>query len=170
MRMDVLRFNTYLLAVVTAMLLSGCQTSSSEKKKELALIELHMEANPDGTEKTETVQVFRNNPIQFTINSDAFLDTRYLTNAIVLDTDGGFAIQFDFDKQGAWRLESATSMNAGRHVLVHALFPESRWLAAPLPKRRIGSGRLTFTPDCTREEADRLVRGLAKTIKEVRKK
>jgi hypothetical protein len=167
MRMHGLRINFYLLALVAAAA-CGCQTSKS--KEPVTHIELHMETNPDGTERTQKILVNRTAPIRLTVNHEPFLDTRYLTNAAVVEALGVFSIQLDFDQQGRWMLESATSMNPGKRVAVLALFPEPRWLAAPLPQRRIANGRLTFTPDCSREEADRLVQGLHRSISKLKKK
>jgi hypothetical protein len=167
MRTDLWRINLYLLALL-AVAMCGCQTSKRKAEK-MTLIELHIEANLDGTEKTQEIAINRTAPVKITVAAEPFLDTRYLTNAVVLDTPGGFFLQLDFDREGAWRLESATSRYTGKRVAILATFPEPRWLAAPLPPRRIGNGRLTFTPDCTREEADRIVSGLHESIKEVKK-
>ena len=37
---------------------------------------------------------------------------------------------------------------------------EARWLALPLIRQRIGTGVLAFSPDTTRDVAQRLVQGL----------
>ena len=65
-----------------------------------------------------------------------------------------------FNRQGSWILERASVMDRGRHLAVFGDFGEARWLAAPLITDKNSSGRLTFTPDCTRAEAERFVRGL----------
>ena len=44
--------------------------------------------------------------------------------------------------------------------MVHTVTTEARWLAAPRISQRIKDGVLVFTPDATREEAERIVRGL----------
>ena len=48
---------------------------------------------------------------------------------------------------------------------MYCRFPDPRWLAAPVFTKRITDGVLVFTPDCTREEADRIVKGLKLAIK-----
>ena len=48
-------------------------------------------------------------------------------------------------------------------------FGELRWLAAPILQQRIRDGLLVFTPDATREEAERIVRGLKNVAKTVQK-
>jgi hypothetical protein len=45
----------------------------------------------------------------------------------------------------------------------------SRWIAAPLLSGRISTGLFAFTPDTTREEADRIARGLNNVAEQVRK-
>jgi hypothetical protein len=47
---------------------------------------------------------------------------------------------------------------------------ESRWLAAPIVRKRIGDGKLIFTPDATREECDTIVTGLNAVAKKVKEK
>ena len=43
------------------------------------------------------------------------------------------------------------------------------WLAAPMTNKRISDGVLVFTPDASREEADRIVLGLNNVAKEAQK-
>jgi hypothetical protein len=66
-------------------------------------------------------------------------------------------------------LDGATSANHNRRVAVFARWPEGRWLASPMIHKRIADGVLTFTPDCTREEAVRIVRGLNNVAKKIKK-
>jgi hypothetical protein len=44
-----------------------------------------------------------------------------------------------------------------------------RWLAAPRITGRIADGRLEFTPDATRDEAERIVHGLNRVAELVAK-
>jgi len=46
---------------------------------------------------------------------------------------------------------------------------DGRWLAVPSITQRINDGVLTFTPDCSREEADELVAGLNVVAKKTQK-
>ena len=43
------------------------------------------------------------------------------------------------------------------------------WLAAPLIRRPIADGVLTFTPDASREEAEKIVKGLNNVTEKIKK-
>ena len=48
-------------------------------------------------------------------------------------------------------------------------FTDSRMIAAPMITKRKTTGIIRFTPDCTREEAEQIVKGLTTAIKEIKK-
>jgi preprotein translocase subunit SecD len=138
-------------------------------KKEKAIIMFHVEATPDPS-RTTTVPVFRANPVLLTINSDPFAGNGEIDEISIVDLDGGgWGIRVKFDAHGKLVLQNITSRNMGRHLAVYVAFPEIRWLAAPRIARRIADGVFIFTPDCTREEADRIVKGVMNVTKEARK-
>jgi hypothetical protein len=70
---------------------------------------------------------------------------------------------------GGWLLEQYTTANKGKHLAISAEFGEMRWLAAPKITQRLGEGRLVFTPDATREEAERIVDGVNRVAKRAQK-
>ncbi len=67
-------------------------------------------------------------------------------------------------KMGGLILEQYSGSNSGRHFVIYGQWGskagEGRWLAAPSITQRISDGVLTFTPDCSLEEANKLVAGL----------
>ncbi|MBI4660458.1 MAG: hypothetical protein HY735_16600 [Verrucomicrobia bacterium] len=163
-------FNIYLL-IIASSLLTGCETTQSNKRgKEASTLRLHLQANSDGTPHTTTASVYREKPIQVPISSNPFLTEIDLESAAVVEVQGGFAIQVQFNRHGALLLENVTTVSRGRHIAILSQFTETRWLAAPLISRRITDGTLVFTPDASREEADRIVRGLSNFIVAARKK
>ena len=172
------RFNSYLLVAVCLVAFAGCEsTPSKEEKKKLATLRVHLETTPDGDERTRKAKVFRANPIEFIVEKDAFLDESQILDAAVTSSIGGYAIVVGFDRRGTMLLEQYSARNPGRHFAIIAEWGEeygtSRWLAAPIIRQRLGTGRLSFTPDCTREEADAIVLGLnlhAKKNAEYKKK
>jgi preprotein translocase subunit SecD len=147
--------------------LAGCE--SSKDQKELSQIELHLETSADGTDFTQTVPIYRAAPNYLTVERSSSIDERDLVKASVVD-ENGFAIQLQFDEHGVLVLENLTRGNPGRRIAVLARFGESRWLAAPLSPKPIIDGKFTFTPDATREEAERIVRGLNNEVEELKKK
>ena len=94
------------------------------------------------------------------MDREPFLFENNITAAKVVEERGGFEIELQFDQKGTWLLEQYTTANKTRRVAVFAIFGESRWLAAPLITRRVSDGKFTFSPDATREESERIVRGL----------
>ena len=83
---------------------------------------------------------------------------------------GSFAIALQFDRRGTWLLEQYTVSGKGRRAAIFSQFSDTRWLAAPILNRNITDGRFVFTPDATRAEAERIVRGLNNVAKVVKKK
>jgi hypothetical protein len=168
MRIHPNRFNIYLLVALLAIgSTTGCK--SFGKKKEVTTLRFHLEVTPDGTDKNGPVPINRTDPIYVNVENQPFLSEGSITKASVIDVMGGFAIFIQFDRQGTWLLEQYSVANKGRRVAIMSQFGEVRWLAAPIMTKRINDGTFVFTPDATRAEADRIVRGLnnvAKTIQE----
>jgi hypothetical protein len=169
------RFNIYLLAVLWLLSASGCQSPQGKKeraeKKQVALIQFHLEVNQDGTPSNEPVPVFREKPMYFNVDKSPFADTSNVESAKVVDTiGGGFAIQVKLDWEGTQLLDGVTTGSRGRHIVVFSDFGQKRWLAAPVISKRISDGVFTFTPDATREETDRIVRGLNNLVKKEKKR
>lgn len=170
-----LRFNIYFLVV--AALFMGCKSDSPEKSekkkqdKELSTIRLHLEVNADDTGRTATVRVYKANPMLVGMYTAPFLDESYLDEASIVEDGGGISIRLKFDyPRGARFLEMATTSYKGQRIIVECAFPEIRCIAAPVITRRIVDGVFEFTPDATRDEAERIVRGLNNVIKQIKKK
>ena len=168
-------FNTYLL-VSLVWGATGCETTPPAKPpkpapaaktgpkksgKELSTLSLHLQVNADGTERNAPVLVFRENPVQINVERTSFLNEGHIIKASVEeDPDGLISIRIQFDRSGTWLLENITSANSGKHIVLFSQFGDARFLAAPIIHTRITDGSLTFTPDASRAEAERIVRGL----------
>ncbi len=170
------RFNTYLLATlaVAATVVCGCQsTAKPESKKLLSVLRLHLGVSPDGTGGQKSIPVYRQNPVNISVEKQPFLSEGNVVEAKVIDVVGGFALWIKFDHPGAALLEEHTTANRGRRIAVFSQFGEkiknSRWLAAPVIGRRITDGVFTFTPDATREEAEEIALGLNNVARKVQK-
>jgi preprotein translocase subunit SecD len=165
-------FNTYLCLAVLAGLGLGCQSVPNndtttyksvedDPAKQLTALRLHVESAGDATQKTIEVPVYRARPTLVRVSADPFLDEQYVMSAEVLDEPGGgHSIQVEFTRKGKWILDQYTTQNMKRRIGVFASFGQERWLAAPVIRQVQTDGKFTFTPDATREEADRIVRGL----------
>jgi hypothetical protein len=159
-------FNIYLLCVL-ALAGGGCATS--KKAKDLSTIRFHIETNPDGTERNALAMVGRKDPFPVNIEKKPFLTEAQVQHAAVVDALGGYQIMIQFDRQGTWLLEQYSTAAKEKRVAISSAFPEARWLAAPRLARRITDGLFVFTPDATREEAERIVKGLNLMVEEIAK-
>ena len=163
------RFNFYLLAVwATALLAAGCDTFSKKGKYEESSLRLHLEVNAAGGTQGTNVLIGRTSPFSLSVDRQPFLSEFHMESAKVVDLLGGFSIAIQFNPEGTILLEQYTTEYRGRHAAVLAEFGVMRWIAAPVMQNRITSGQFLFTPDTTREEAERIVRGLNRVAELVR--
>ena len=159
-------FNTYLLLL--AGLVVGCQTSD-KKKKELSTFRMHIEMNQDSTGRSSPVTIGRSEPFVVNAENQPFITENHVDSASVIDGLGGFQIMIQFNQEGKWLLEQYSLASRDKRAAIFSNFGDTRWLAAPKLIRKISDGVLVFTPDCTREEADRIVRGLNNVVREIKK-
>jgi hypothetical protein len=170
MMREIVRFNIYLIAGLLLVSICGCSSPFHREKKIAATITLHLEQDEDGISDIGPVTVGRSAPMVVSVDKSPFLDSSDLDAATVVDEEGGlFSIRLKFNWRGTSLLDAETSANPGKRIVIHASFGQKRWLAAPMIHQRIANGVLTFTPDCTREEADKLVEGLNNIAKEMKK-
>jgi hypothetical protein len=157
------RFNTYLL-LAALVALTGCQTESRLRKRQVTVLGVHLEARADAGERTAPISVFRENPLVLNVQKEPFLNESMVVSANVIENPGGFAISVQFDDHGQRLLEMYSAQNPGKHIVITCQFGKKlehkRNLAAPIIPRRIGNGALMFTPDADRAEADDIVYGL----------
>ena len=162
------RFNLYLALIAAVMFLGGCQTAGKHQSEKLAAgLRIYLQVSSDEAGDMtmgQTISVLRSNPVLVTIGRDPILTEAHIFAAKVINTPGGFAIEIQFDETGAAMLEQYSAANPGRYFAIFGEWDEkpvkTRWLAAPLITHRIANGVLSFTADCSREEADQFVRGL----------
>jgi hypothetical protein len=167
-------FNIYLLA---ATLLLGCKSpqekidkaESRKQKKEMSTLWLHLEAPADGSGRAEPVPILRASPVLVNVLKSPFLDERDILQAKLAGHMNGFVIQVQFNDHGTLVLDGISSSNKGKRIAIMSQFGDVRWLAAPVLSKRITNGVLTFTPDATREEAERIVRGLNNAAEKLKK-
>jgi preprotein translocase subunit SecD len=167
------RFNLFLALAVLLTPLCGC-TSLFHKNQPVGAMRIHIELAPENaaaqTGEAETVSLLRANPVQVTIDKTPILTEANLLAAKVIATPDAPAIEVRFDENGTWILEQYTASNPGRHLVIYGQWgkklKEGRWLAAPLITGRLNYGILSFTPDMTRDEANKFVLGLNSVAKQ----
>ncbi len=154
------RFNIYLLTALSLVLLTGCPTIGQHKPKESAFLEFHLESRRDAFTDVQTVPIYRANPIYLNVAREPFMKSADIEGATVVDELGGFVIRLKFGQEGTQILSTISGSNPGKHMAILCITDSSRWLAAPVIQKQIPDGVITFTPDATREEAEKIVRGL----------
>jgi hypothetical protein len=144
-----------------------------KKGKERTFLRVHLQENPDGTDRNTTITVYRANPVKINVHKVHFLDEANVEKAEVVDDVGGFAIKLQFDRRGSRELSNISNAYKGQQIAIVAWFGDGldklRWLAAPYMNRPIENGVLMFTPDATREEAERICLGINNTVKAIEK-
>jgi hypothetical protein len=165
-------FNGFLvLALMT--LAPGCKTGAERKRaKELSTVRIHVESDRGTTDSSSAISIHRASPILLNISREAIIDESNVAAARVVDEPGGlFGVEIQLDRRGSWILEHATVSHRGRHLAIFSEFGEqARWLAAPLIQAKNSSGLLRFTPDATREEAERFARGLNNLARQIERR
>ena len=165
-------FNGFLLLALAASL-TACKTSEERKRaKEMSTLRIHVEADRGSTDSSSAIAVHRSSPVLLNILREAVLDESNVSAARVIDEPGGlYAVEIQFDRRGSWILERTTVSNRGRHLAIFSQFGnQARWLAAPVMQAKNSSGLMRFTPDATREETDRFVRGLNNLARKIERK
>src|SRR5262245_42362394 len=169
-------FNTYLLALLFLLLLTGCQSPERKARQRLAVLNVHLESR-NLPERQKTVSVYRERPFTLGVEMEPFRTQNDVAEAKVIEVVGGFAIHLQLTQRGSRLLEQYSSVNPGKHLAIFSQFVdppketlnEGRWLAAPRINHRIMDGVLVFTPDATREEAERIVFGLNNVVRKLKK-
>lgn len=178
------RINTFfMLAVVLSGWIgfAGCSTPGGDEtggkdgekakksKKEVSTLRLHLEANDDTGFGTRKIRILRRAPVDLIVRREPFIDEGDIKMARVINTpDGGFSIGVQLTTHGQLVLGMETTANRGRRVAVYSMWTEGRWLGAPQILRTIEDGVFVFTPDCNREEAERIVKGLNRVAVELK--
>ncbi len=161
-------FNLFFGLMAWVGLLAGCATGSDEKtpegdqkpEKQASTLRLHMETETTGM-GTGKIKIKRSPPsVTLNVEKNAFADEGYLEEARVLDGMAGPILYLKFNTQGALRLQMWTVSKPGRRIAVWTKWTEGRWLGAPMINAPIEDGLLVFSPDATREELERIARGL----------
>ena len=163
------RFNTYLAAILLVLAAVGCASAKHKQHQLSTLISLHLEVSADDGGTSAPVPILRAKPEMVNVDSEAFLDEGALESARVVDDLGGFHIHLKFNWEGTMVLDGVTTDNHGRRIAVLAKWDkDTRWLGAPVIRRRASDGTFDFTPDATREEANRIVLGLSNVVAKVK--
>ncbi|KAB2659705.1 MAG: hypothetical protein DVB32_07580 [Verrucomicrobia bacterium] len=165
------RINIFLGSFLACFLLVACKTTEQKKQgKEASTIQIFLE-NVNSAAEKRLITVGERMKTQVNVDLSPFADTADLLNATVVDIDemGGFGIRLNFNDHGKLVLDTVTASSKGMRMPVLVAYTQVRWLGAPRINRRITDGSLVFTPDCTRQEAERIVRGLTNVIHKLSK-
>ena len=143
--------------------------SARQLRREKSTFTAHIETQDVGTQWCLKVQVDRQFPITLTVDRTPVLEEEHVDHAEVIDVIGGFALKITLTERGASLLDAASASYRGLRLAVFSNFGQDRWLGAPIMNQRIRNGVLIFTPDATREEAERMVNGLNNVAAKIKK-
>jgi hypothetical protein len=165
MKQCLTRFNIVLLAVLLT-LAAGCASLS----KKATVLRVHIEAsgayNPNDV---MSIEVGKDGLFPLTVEKIPILDEGHIARASVAKARDNYVIVIEFDRHGSWVLEQYTTTARSLHMAIYSQFGTNRWLAAPEIKRTIKDGVLSFTPDATLAETERLIEGLNNVAAEAQK-
>ena len=166
------RFNVYLiLMLMLAMAGTGCALFHMKKTQPVGAVRVHIESPENAGSDSQTVSVLRGDPVLVVIAKEAILTESSLLKATLVTSPGGFYVELQFDNTGALTLEQFSAAYGGKHFVIFGQWgdklKDGRWLAAPIIQGRNATGRLAFTPDMTRAEAQQWVDGLNHTAKKL---
>jgi hypothetical protein len=155
-------FNGFLALSALAFAAGCCTSEECKRSKEMSTLRVHLESDRGSHDRASAISVIRSSPVKINIDREPILHEGNVVAARLVDEDGGlFSIEIQWDRRGSWALERTTVSYRSRRLAVFSDFgKDARWLAAYVIQAKNGSGRLTFTPDATHEEAERIVRGL----------
>lgn len=175
-------FNIYFLAALLAFA-AGCSSSGGLfHHPQLATIRLYLQTGPEASGAGKVLVTREKIPM--TIEREPFLDESDLSKAQLIDEpDGTYSIELTFDDHGAMVLDMQTVSEKGRCIVIYSHFPPpgtregeapkpgaggkktSGWISAVRINGRLSNGSLVFTPDVSRDDAQRIVTGLNNVIK-----
>ncbi|HTI71281.1 MAG TPA: hypothetical protein VMF06_15025 [Candidatus Limnocylindria bacterium] len=178
MRRPICRFNLFFCFIAVLVGMAGCATTGDDapkpsagkdattkdatkkkKDKDYALLRLYRESGVPET--GGKVRFPRGSTSVLYADPSPVLDETYVKQASLVNTIGEeYVIAVQYNDQGLRILELETGNCIGKHIFIQGVWPKNRWLAAPLISQPIANGLLIFSPDCDREEAEVIVRGL----------
>ena len=159
------RFNLKLLLSVSLLAtVVGCQSPEARQARQPATLRIHLETNPNPPGHSERILVLRSAPVAINIEKSPFLNEAHIASARLLDTAEGFIVSLQLNQQGQWLLEQYTAANSNRRYAIRTQFRQNtnafdRWIAVPLISHRVTDGKINFTPDADRTEAEAFVQG-----------
>jgi preprotein translocase subunit SecD len=158
-----LRFNFYLLAVFAVIFAAGCAGGIMHPKP-ISTLDIYLECLPDGTDRSHSVPILRQEPVMVNVEKDPFLTAANISEARVVTSGDTFQLSLHFNQRGTWLLEQYSARYPQKRFAIFGQWgeklKEGRWLAAPKIQHRISDGILVFTPDATREEAEQIALGI----------
>jgi preprotein translocase subunit SecD len=130
----------------------------------MAALRIHLESESTAAGVNKNIAILRSQPVMLNISTEPILTEADVLGARLIDAYGSFSVAVTFEETAGWKLEQYTSANPGKHLAIFGQWSDKladgRWLAAPLITRRMAGNTLVFTPDASREEAEKLVNGL----------
>lgn len=150
--------------VLAAVALTGC---ASKPPKDATSMSMHLAATPSLPETRRLPVVLRMPSISLQVDRIPVMTERELEKVELTGEGDAFGMRFVFNTSGTIRLDTLTTDKRGSVIVVCF---NGVPVAAPLIRERIVDGFFEFTPDVTRQEAEKLAAGVNKLIAYLKKK
>jgi hypothetical protein len=171
-------------------LAAGCHTGGLDMNKEYTFLGVYLEARNGAATGARMVKVLN---VPFYVESEPFLTEADVSGASLVDyPDGTYAVTVTCSDHGRLVLDMTTSSSKGLNMVIFTFFPQPGWgkpkgrdafsvekAAAGQPRfsswsavrigNNLSNGTFRFTPEASRAEAERMVRGLNNMAAEVEK-
>lgn len=169
-----MRFRPFLFNIILPLLaagvFAGCETPKKKgeaktpkaTKDNISTIRFHLEAHPSDGDRTMMAKVGRTRPMQMVLMASPMITEANVLKAEAWNTtDGLVAIRLELDRIGRRILMINSGSQRGGRMAVSSHFPEPHWIGVVRFDRVMSEGVITFIPDATPEESDRIVEGLS---------
>jgi hypothetical protein len=157
------------LCLLAFLFIWGCGTTGFGGKKEATQLRVHVERPRDASGRSVEAIFHRENPVVLVVDKQWILNEGDVTKAEVVESHGAYDIKLELTRHGKLVLDITSTANRGKRLAMFSSFGDSRWIGVMPLEGAITNGVITFTPDSTRAEADRIVRGLNNIAKEIKK-
>jgi preprotein translocase subunit SecD len=158
-----MKFAPYLL-LLALIIAGGCK---SKPPQNAVTMSMHLPADVTTPQDRRVPAVIRSPTMSFLVDGLAVFTDDDLDGVELRDDDDGLRMRFAFNTAATIRLDVLSNDKRGSLVVV---FLNNQPVGAPQLKQRIVDGTFEFTPNVSREEAERLVEGLNALIQYKKKR
>jgi hypothetical protein len=142
-------------------------TACNSAPKNAAILRMHLPASPAATPIRRMPVTIRTPALTLEVDRLPVLSEADLDHVDLTGEGDNFGIRLFFNTHGTIMLDTVSLNNRGQLLVI---IINGVPVAAPQLRERIVDGVFDFTPDISREEAEKIVKGLNASAEYIRKK